>query len=509
MIERMFESVEGWVTGTVPVAVADDDAYYTRIAAEHDLPTVGPDPTRAPAVVIADGERAPVTSALIVELAALDPAGLGPDALVGLAVGWARVESYAAARKTVAVGCFAGPVPTGNDTFCGGVFAGREIGAALGVGDGEADRLVHVARHLASHLPGTAAAMGCGELSWRKAAAVADRTVMLSPGQCGQVEARVLPAAAGRTPAQHDAAVRRAVERLDPQGAAERRRQATAEVELIRAHHGDGIGELFARMTSEDVETVWAGADAWARRRKAAGDPRTLGQLRVAALVEWAGTFLTTGHPIHPGDINTPTPAPVDPDTGQVADHTRDPATGALTLQADPTPPVPRPPTRHGRPVTINITVDLPTFLGLTDHPGELLGTGALIPAQAIRELLPDAAIRRVITDPQTGHLLDLGTTTRIPTPALAEFCAMRDVTPTTPTAGLSHAGAGDLDHITRPEDGGHTDPDNLHSPTRRWHRAKTHGGWTVTHNPDRTWTWTSPTRRTYRTQPHDYRLGP
>ncbi|MDQ1705834.1 MAG: hypothetical protein QOF18_2200, partial [Frankiaceae bacterium] len=167
------------------------------------------------------------------------------------------------------------------------------------------------------------------------------------------------------------------------------------------------------------------------------------------------------------------------------------------------------PPRRHGRPITVNITIDLPTFLGLTDSPGEVLGTGALIPADAIRDLIPDAAIRRVIYDPQTGHLLDLGMTTRIPTPALADFCAMRDVTPTTPTAGLTPAGAGDLDHNTRPEDGGPTNRDNLHSPNRRWHRAKTLTGWTVTPNPDRTWTWTSPAGRTYRTQPHDYRLGP
>jgi hypothetical protein len=229
-------------------------------------------------------------------------------------------------------------------------------------------------------------------------------------------------------------------------------------------------------MPAEDLETVCHGADAWARRAKAAGDPRTLDQLRVGALVEWATCFLTTG---------TSTP------------HT------------DNLGPMPGPPRRHGRPITVNVTIDLPTFLGLTDSPGEVLGTGALIPADAIRDLIPDAAIRRVIYDPQTGHLLDLGMTTRIPTPALADFCAMRDVTPTTPTAGLTPAGAGDLDHNTRPEDGGPTNRDNLHSPNRRWHRAKTLTGWTVTPNPDRTWTWTSPAGRTYRTQPHDYRLGP
>ncbi|MDX6287333.1 MAG: hypothetical protein QOG53_2989, partial [Frankiales bacterium] len=42
-----------------------------------------------------------------------------------------------------------------------------------------------------------------------------------------------------------------------------------------------------------------------------------------------------------------------------------------------------------------------------------------------------------------------------------------------------------------------------------RWHNAKTKGGWTVTQNDDRTWTWTSPHGQTHTTEPHDYRLGP
>ena len=52
-------------------------------------------------------------------------------------------------------------------------------------------------------------------------------------------------------------------------------------------------------MTSEQVDTVWTGADAWARRAKAAGDPHTLDQLRVAALINWAESFLTHGDPTH------------------------------------------------------------------------------------------------------------------------------------------------------------------------------------------------------------------
>jgi hypothetical protein len=405
------------------------------------------------------------------------------------------VENYAAGRKLTGIGLVAGPEPT--DSLDAGAFAWAEIAAALHVGDGTADQLIHTARRLTTHLPATLAALGRGDLTLVKATRTAQRTANLTETQCAEVEARVLTRAVTRSPAQHDQALRRTVDRVDPDGLATRRAQAADDITLIRTHHGDGMGELFSRMPSEDLETVWLAADTHARRAKAAGDPHTLDQLRVAALVAWADAYLTTGHPTHPDTDTDDIPGPVDPDTGEIADPPTPPA-------ATPT----RAPRRHGRAVTVNITIDLPTFLGLTDHPGEILGTGALLPADTIRDLLPDATLRRILTDPTTGHLLDLGTTTRIPTAALAEHCTMRDVTATTPTS-TAPAAAGDLDHITRPEDGGPTNPDNLHTPTRRWHRAKTLARWTITPHPDRTRTWTSPTGRTYRTEPHDYRLGP
>ncbi|HEU5034952.1 MAG TPA: hypothetical protein VFT62_09385 [Mycobacteriales bacterium] len=153
------------------------------------------------------------------------------------------------------------------------------------------------------------------------------------------------------------------------------------------------------------------------------------------------------------------------------------------------------------------------SFLGLTDHPGELLGPGVLIPPQAMRDLVADAQIRRLLFHPLTGELLDATPDAVRPSAPLAGFVALRDVNPTTPTAGptgsAAGAGSGDLDHAIPRSNGGPTTRANLHSPTRRWHRAKTLAGWTVEHNDDGGWTWTSPVGRTYRTEPHDYRLGP
>jgi hypothetical protein len=55
----------------------------------------------------------------------------------------------------------------------------------------------------------------------------------------------------------------------------------------------------------------------------------------------------------------------------------------------------------------INVTIDLPSLLGLADTPGELRGYGA-IPASVARALAMSGKWRRFITDPTNGHLIDV-----------------------------------------------------------------------------------------------------
>src|SRR5262249_16328283 len=128
-----------------------------------------------------------------------------------------------------------------------------------------------------------------------------------------------------------------------------------------------------------------------------------------------------------------------------------------------------------------------------------------------IRDLLAQGGVelRRLITDPMTGELLDYGRSTyRVPAD-LAAYTTFRDVTSTGPGSTVP-AGRADKDHGKAWDAGGPPARSNVHSNNRRWHRAKTLGDWTVTHNPDRTWTWTnSRTGMRATTHPHDYRLGP
>ena len=145
----------------------------------------------------------------------------------------------------------------------------------------------------------------------------------------------------------------------------------------------------------------------------------------------------------------------------------------------------------HRRPITVNVTIDLPTLLGLAENPGQLAGYGA-IPASVARTLASDGKWRRFITDPQSGALLDYGRETYLPPQQLVDFLIARDRTCRFPGCRQS-AYRGDLDHAQSWESGGDTSAQNLGSLCRRHHRMKTHGGWDLVSNSDGSCDWKSP----------------
>jgi hypothetical protein len=159
-------------------------------------------------------------------------------------------------------------------------------------------------------------------------------------------------------------------------------------------------------------------------------------------------------------------------------------AIAAASLSVSPVTP-------HRRPISINVTIDLPTLLGLAENPGQLNGYGA-IPASVARELASDGKWKRFITDPQTGNLLDYGRESYEPPQALKDFLIARDRTCRFPGCRRS-AALSDLDHAQSWEEGGSTSAENLGALCRRHHRLKTHDGWSVTSSVDGSCTWVSP----------------
>jgi hypothetical protein len=147
-------------------------------------------------------------------------------------------------------------------------------------------------------------------------------------------------------------------------------------------------------------------------------------------------------------------------------------------------------PRAHGRPVELQVLIDLPTLLHLRDEPAELLGYGP-IPAHVARELAGDATWRRLIHDPVTGHLLDYGRRTYRPPKRLADYVVARD-------RRCRFVGCGqpafrcDVDHAVPYAAGGATSCANCCMLCRRHHRLKTRGRWKLRLDPDGAVTWLS-----------------
>ena len=152
--------------------------------------------------------------------------------------------------------------------------------------------------------------------------------------------------------------------------------------------------------------------------------------------------------------------------------------------------------TRHNRRPTINVTIDLPTALGLANNPGQLSGYGP-IPANIARQIAADGRWKRFVTDPITGVLLDYGRETYIPPQDLQDFLIARDRTCRFPGC-RQPAHLADLDHAIPWEEGGTTSAENLGALCRRHHNLKTHKGWKLINQSDGACTWISPTGQEY-----------
>jgi len=124
------------------------------------------------------------------------------------------------------------------------------------------------------------------------------------------------------------------------------------------------------------------------------------------------------------------------------------------------------------------------------------------ISAEVVRDLLsdPDCAvtIRRLVTDPVTGHLLDYGRRTyAIPQP-LRDYIIARDRTCRFPGCNR-RADLSQIDHAIPWDDAGTTSPGNLGALCTRHHQLKTFAGWHITASrPDGSCEWRSPQGRTY-----------
>jgi hypothetical protein len=342
----------------------------------------------------------------------------------------------------------------------------EEIAAALRLSSGTAQNRIDIARTLVNYLPNTCAALANGEISAAHASVIARESAVvigkgLSAAAIEEIELKAISHAEFHTPVQVANKVRGTIARLSPEifeAASEHARDCR---KVTMYSEPDGMATIVALLPAADAQTVMLAIDALARHESEINggdvsispldDERTLDMKRADALTSLAATFLAN-------NVDSYKP--------------------------------------HRRPVTVNLTIDLPTLLGLSENPGILAGYGA-IPATVARELAADGKWKRFITDPVSGELLNLGRETYEPPQALIDFLTARDRTCRFPGC-RQPARVGDIDHAKSWDTGGETSISNLGVLCRRHHRMKTHGGWELKSRGDGSCTWTSPTGKIY-----------
>ena len=413
---------------------------------------------------------------VLVGLVAIDPATLNPSGRVDYLAALERQSGWLQALMQIAIVAVAGSEPTPDRGRYSTVDdpAREEIASTLNLAPVTAQSRIDVARVLTQHLPATCSALSNGEISSAQATVIAKESASLirrgiDADQLRYLESTAIAYSEFHTPSQVTNKLRSIVAKMEP---------AEFEVDAAQAVEGrrvtltaqpHGMAQILALLPAAEAQTIWLAIDKLARADRdsdpatistesalpefiaAQIEPLTLDQLRADALATIARKFLSTT-----SDENL----------------------------------------AHGRPVTLNLTLDLPTLLGLQENPGILVGYGE-IPASVARLLASDAKWRRFITDPISGNLLDYGRSAYEPPQGLVDFIVARDRRCRFPGC-RQPARVCDLDHAIPWEEGGRTSKENLGLLCRRHHRMKTHGGWSLTSFEDGSCQWSSPEGRIF-----------
>lgn len=147
----------------------------------------------------------------------------------------------------------------------------------------------------------------------------------------------------------------------------------------------------------------------------------------------------------------------------------------------------------------VQITVPVLTILGTDTTPAELTGHTPIDTTTALRLAGTATGWDRILTHPITGTVLAVDRYR--PTGPLQRALRARDEHCRFPGCRTPTRHC-DIDHTTPAHHGGPTEIGNLAHLCRRHHTLKHHSAWHVTHTPDGTLHWTSPTGRTHPDQP-------
>jgi uncharacterized protein DUF222 len=304
---------------------------------------------------------------------------------------------------------------------------------------------------LTEMLPATVDALAAGSIDWVRATTILKYTKVLDAEARARVEAAILPYAATRTVKLTREKLAREVAKADPDGAEERHQQRVADSTVECWAEEDGMATMQVYGPAEIVRPIFDVFDQCARGAKAAGARKRLGPLRLDAL---AGIALG----------------------GQL----------------------------QNRVTELRVTVPASTLAGESTAPGELHGYGP-ITNDVLRKLADSGNVfwRRILTDPRTGQVLDVGARRRH-TAAIGEFIRTRDRWCVFPGCGRP-AESCQIDHSEDYATGGATSVTNLGAMCAHHNLMKLDGDWTLEQPKPGYFVWTSPTGTTFTVKPEPF----
>jgi len=389
------------------------------------------------------------------------------------------------------------------------------IAMVLQVACRTADARIDDARILYERLPLTLAALRAGRISVSKAIVMVEETANLDAPEAARVEAAVLHKPGG-TRSNFKRRVRSWVQRVDPGAVVRKREEARQEREAVTLEDRDGLSAINALMPAEDAARAWTAILEHATTLKIPGDERSVGALRVDAMVDllvnrpdgtprvvWqvqaivpVGTLLG----ISGDDASIPGHGPVG---AEVARDLAEQAGDCQRLLVDPD---------TGALVGATSTKYRPRFTKLSRvlKPGEraigddtriqIPGFGPL-PTDVADLIATDPQWQRLLSDPDTSEALDAHPDRYQPRVGLDRFIRLRDRHCRWPGCRRP-AKYCDVDHTIPHHKGGLTIRHNLACLCRRHHQIKQIPGWKTVQGDHGELTFTTPTGRIYRTRP-------
>jgi len=410
-------------------------------------------------------------------LSEIDPYSLSASDRIDYLTALDRQDGWLYALRQRAIAAVAGLSPSEGGGPLSGVdeVEREDISTALRLAPATAQSRIDIARTLVNNLPNTCAALATGEISSAHATVIArESAAAIRDGAAEsvifEIEQRAISYAEFHTPGQLANHIRNTVAKFAPEEFEETVQRATSLRRVSCYNEADGMSTVVAILPAADAQVVMNSIEAFILRqdqldRISDSNPLTSSQVK--------------------GSLG---------ENNRTVDQKR--ADALSTICANFLSEISETVAPQRRPLTVSVTIDLPTLLGLAENPGQLAGYGP-IPASVARQLASDAQWKRFITDPQTGNLLDYGRESYEPPQHLKDFLIARDRTCRFPGCRRS-ALLSDLDHAESWESGGETSPDNVGALCRRHHRLKTHDGWKIESFADGSCTWTSPLGKTF-----------